>query len=409
MTSTKSAKTIWILNHYAGSRIHGMEYRHYYLAKHFKQMGFAPAIVCASFHHLMTKLPDSMSAEVDGIPYVWIKTCRYEGNHVGRVINMLEYSFRLVFRSLRQLPPPDIVIASSPHPFAAVNGYRFAKKHRAKFIFEVRDLWPLTLLDVGGHSPHHPFVRAMAWAERMAYERCDYTVSLVPGGKDYMVAHGLDERKFVHIPNGFEPQSSQGDLEALPDEHSRVIDALKKAGRRIVLYSGNHGIVNALDNVVEAAALLKDESRVHILLVGQGPEKARLQKQARQADLENVTFLPPVARGQMPTLTRAVDAGYIGLQKKDLFKYGVSPNKLFEYMSAGLPVIFAIDTTHDEVARARCGFSIGAENPSALADTLRTIGALPAAQLREMGTRAREHVSNTNTYDVLARQYADLF
>jgi glycosyltransferase involved in cell wall biosynthesis len=406
--SEASGKVIWIVNHYAGSRVHGMEYRHYYLAQHFLRMGLRPAILCASFHHLLTKLPEESYAVVDGVPYIWIKACRYAQNDFKRAVNMIEFSSRLALKSLGQLPRPDVVIASSPHPFVAVNGQRLARKHGAKFIFEVRDLWPLTLMELGGHSPRHPFIRAMAWAERLGYERCDAAVSLLGGAKEYMVAHGLDERKFVHIPNGIEPQDSQG-VEELPSEHDGVIRHLKNEGRLIVLYSGNHGAANALGNVIEAASLLKDEPRVHFLLVGQGPEKEPLQQRVQAAGLQNVTFLPPVVRSQVLALMRAADIGYIGLQKKGLFKYGVSPNKLYEYMSAALPIVFAIDTIHDEVAEARCGFSIPAEDPPALAAILRQVAQTPKNELQAMGERARQYVQRTHTYEVLAQQYARLF
>jgi glycosyltransferase involved in cell wall biosynthesis len=314
-----------------------------------------------------------------------------------------------MFAKLRQLPKPDVVIASSPHPFVAFNGYRIAKKHGARFIFEVRDLWPLTLLEVGGHSPRHPFIRALGWAERLGYEHCDHTVSLLGGARDYMAAHGLDESKFVHIPNGIDPHGTQEHVEDLPEEHSRVIGGLREQGKLIVLYSGSHGQVNALENVIDAAALLRDAPGAHFLLVGQGPEKDGLQQRARDANLGNVTFLPPVGRSQMPALTQAADLGYIGLQRKDLFRYGVSPNKLYEYMSAGLPVLFAIDTIHDEVPEARCGFSLPAEDPAALANALRQIVTMPRSRLREMGARGRRYVRNTHTYDVLAQRYARLF
>ncbi len=406
--STNSGKVIWIVNHYAGSLVHGMEYRHYYLAQHFLQMGMRPAILCASFHHLLMKPPRESFALIDGVPYLWVKACWYGQNDLRRVINMVEFSSRLALRGLGQLPRPDVVIASSPHPFVALNGHRLARKYGAKFIFEVRDLWPLTLLELGGHSLRHPLIRAMAWAERLGYERCDTTVSLLGGAKDYMVAHGLDARKFVHIPNGIDPHISQA-IEGLPAEHDGVIRRLKNNGGLIVLYSGNHGVANALGNVVEAAALLKDEPHAHFLLVGQGPEKELLQQRAQAAGLQNVTFLPPVARSQMPALTRAVDVGYIGLQSKGLFKYGVSPNKLYEYMSAGLPVVFAIDTIHDEVAEARCGFSIPAEDPPALADVLRRIVQMSRDQLQVMGERGRQYVQRTHAYEVLAQQYARLF
>ncbi len=406
--SEASGKVIWIVNHYAGSLVHGMEYRHYYLAQHFLQMGMKPVILCASFHHLLMKPPRESFAVVGGVPYLWVKACWYGQNDLRRVINMVEFSSRLALRGLGQLPRPDVVIASSPHPFVALNGHRLARKYGAKFIFEVRDLWPLTLLELGGHSARHPLVRAMAWAERLGYERCDTTVSLLGGARDYMVAHGLAEHKFVHIPNGIDPYVSQG-VEGLPAEHDEVIRRLKNEGRLIVLYSGNHGVANALGNIIEAASLLTEEPRVHFLLVGQGPEKQPLQHRVQAAGLQNVTFLPPVVRSQMPALMRVVDIGYIGLQNKGLFKYGVSPNKLYEYMAAGLPIVFAIDTSHDEVAKARCGFSIPAEDPPALADVLRRIVQMPRDQLQAMGERAREYVRCTHTYEILAQQYARLF
>jgi glycosyltransferase involved in cell wall biosynthesis len=407
--STQNGQVVWIVNHYAGSSVHGMEYRHHCLAQQFKQMGMKPVILCAAFHHLMTKLPDSARGDVGGVPYVWIRTCRYEGNNVKRAINMLEFSFRLALKQLRDLPPPDAVVASSPHPFVAYNGYRLARRYRAKFIFEVRDLWPLTILEVGGHSPRHPFVRAMARAERLGYERCDHTVSLLGGAKDYMVAHGLAEEKFVHIPNGIDPQDTRDGIEHLPSEHEGVIRDLRRLEKRIVLYAGNHGVVNALGNVVDAAVLLEDEPRLHFLFVGKGPEKEALQERTVALGLDNVTFLPPVAKSQMPGLTKAVDLGYIGLQKKDLFRYGVSPNKLFEYMAAGLPIIFAIDTAFEEVSRAGCGFSVPAEEPESLATTLRQIVVTPHEDLAAMGRRGYDYVCRTHTYDVLARQYAELF
>src|SRR3990172_3047695 len=128
MTSADGGKVIWIVNHYAGSRVHGMEYRHYYLAQQFLRLGLQPVIISASFHHLLTKVPQEKNAEVDGVPYAWIQTCRYEKNDARRVLNMVEFSARLAWRNLSELPRPQVVIASSPHPFAAFNGHRLAKQ-----------------------------------------------------------------------------------------------------------------------------------------------------------------------------------------------------------------------------------------------------------------------------------------
>jgi glycosyltransferase involved in cell wall biosynthesis len=295
MMSPETGKVIWIINHYAGSPVHGMEYRHYCLAQQFRRMGWRPVILCASFHHLLTKLPEERTADVDGVPYVWIKACRYEKNDGRRVLNMLGFSARLALRRLRELPRPHVVIASSPHPFAAVNGYRLAKRYGAKFIFEVRDLWPLTIPEVGGHSPRHPFVRAMAWAERLGYQRCDWTVSLLGGAKDYMVAHGLRADKFVYVPNGIDAETSQGNVEPPPAEHDRIIRDLKGQGKLIIL-SGSHGAANALENLVEAAQL--EGGAQGSLRWWARTEKELLVKQAQDAGLTNLTFLPR-GRSQM--------------------------------------------------------------------------------------------------------------
>jgi len=401
-------KVVWILNHYAGSRIHGMEYRHFYLAKYFKKMGLSPTIISASFHHLFTNLPDARCEEVDGIPYIWIKTSRYKKNDLRRVINMVEFSFRLAFKRFKKLSKPNVIIASSPHPFVAINGYLFSKKYKAKLLFEVRDLWPLSLIE-WGYSVNNPLIKSMSIIEKFAYKHCDYTISLLSGAKEYMIKRGLREEKFVYIPNGVDLKMLHTNISKLPERHNKIISNLKKEHKLIVLYTGNHGTANALNNLIEAGRILNGNPEVHFLLVGKGPEKENLIRKAKNYHLKNITFLDPIDKSQILSLTRTADVGYIGLQKKDLFKYGVSPNKLFEYMASGLPIVSAIDTSSDEVVEAECGFSVPAENPLALADTLKEISKLSKKRLYEMGKRGQEYVENTHSYEVLGQEYVKLF
>ncbi|MHC4542996.1 MAG: glycosyltransferase family 4 protein [Planctomycetota bacterium] len=404
----KDSKVVWILNHYAGSRIHGMEYRHFYLAKYFREMGIELIIISASFHHLLTKPPTTKYEQVDGIPYIWVKTFRYRKNNIRRVINMFEFSLRLAFKRTKQLPEPDVIIASSPHPFVALNGYLFAKRYKAKFLFEVRDLWPLTLIE-WGYSVNHPLIKSMSIIEKFTYKHCDYTVSLISGAKEYMIKHGLRGDKFVYIPNGIDLKIIDTNISKLPERHNKIINDLKKEGKLIVLYIGNHGTANALDNLIEAAKILHRDPKIHFVLVGKGPEKEDLIRKVQNYNLSNTTFLDPVDKSQVSSLTREGDIGYIGLQKKDLFKYGVSPNKLFEYMASGLPIVSAIDTTGDEVLEAACGFSVPAENPLALAETLKETSKLSKKRLNEMGKRGQEYVKKTHSYEVLAQEYVKLF
>lgn len=402
-------KNIWIINHYAGSRIHGMEYRHFYLAKYFKKMGFSPTIISASFHHLLTNPPKADHEEIDGVPYIWIKTCHYQKNNIKRVINMVEFFFRLAFKRFKKLAKPDVIITSSPHLFAAINGYLFSKKYKAKLLFEVRDLWPLALMELWGYSSNSPLIKLISVIEKFAYKHCDYTVSLLAGAEEYMIKRGLKKEKFVYIPNGVDLETLYADISKLPERHDKIIKNLKKEGKFIILYSGHHGVQNALNNLVEAGKVLNKNSKIHLLLVGKGPEKENLIKKSRDSHLKNITFLDPISKSQMSPLIKMVDIGYVGLPKKKIFKYGVSPNKLFEYMASGLPIISAIDTSNDEVSKAKCGFSIPAEDPLALAGALKKISKLPKEHLCEMGKKGQEYVKKTHSYEVLAQKYTELF
>jgi len=212
-----------------------------------------------------------------------------------------------------------------------------------------------------GIPPGIPFIRAMAWAESSATEALATTpVSLLGGARGPTWRGARARRRQVHpyperhrsaVLAGACGRSARG---AQPG-HRRP--AGNKAADRSVQWQSRSRQTPS-GNVIEAAGFGADEPGVHFLLVGQGPEKESLHKCAREAGLGNITFLPSVGRSQMPLVDAGGRLGYIGLQKKDLFRYGVSPNKLYEYMAAGLPILFAIDTIHDEVSEAQCGFFI---------------------------------------------------
>jgi len=402
-----------LINHYAGSRLHGMEYRPYYLAREFVRLGHHTTITAASVSHVRAVSPTMKSAvkeeEIDGIRYVWLKTLAYKGNGVRRVINMLTFVARLLIHRSQLVGAfrPDVVIASSTYPLDIVPAAVISREHGARLVFEVHDLWPLSVIEVGGLSKWHPFVILLQLAEDFAYRRADRVVSLLPGAKTYMLEHGMAAHKFEHIPNGIDVAEWETNEVCVPREHEARIEKLRREGRFCVAYVGAHGFVNALDTILNAAQLMREEG-VGFVLVGQGTERDALQAKARELGLTDVWFLPSIPKASVPGLLRSMDALFIGLRRSAIFRFGISPNKLMDYMMAGKPILQAIEAGNDMVAESGCGVTIPPENPEALVEAIRSLMSMTPSEREAMGRRGREYVMAHHDYRLLARRFLDV-
>lgn len=404
---------ILLINHYAGSIRHGMEFRPYYMAREWQKLGHKVMIVAATESHVRTVQPvsdKSVSTEdIDGITYAWLKTTKYSGNGVGRVINMFSFLGQL-FRHASTLLgsfKPDVVIASSTYPLDIWPAKHIARKYGAKLIFEVHDLWPLSPIELGGMSPKHPFIRLLQCAEDYAYKHADYVVSMLPKVMDYMVSRGMVRSKLHIVPNGICPEDWL-DIPVSPDHETVIgLQSLKAAGKRIVGYAGTHGVANALDTVLDAAALTADDSIAYVL-VGSGPDKDALMARAKYMSLRNVHFLSPVPKRLIPCVLQYFDVAYIGLQSQPLFRFGIAPNKLMDYMMAGRPVIMAINAGNDPVAEAACGMTIQPENPVLLYQAVDDLLAVPCEERVAMGKRGRDYVLQHHAYEQLASSFLSI-
>jgi glycosyltransferase involved in cell wall biosynthesis len=404
---------ILLINHYAGSPVYGMEYRPYYLAREWVKFGHEVTVVSASFSHLRRRQPrlnTKISREnIDGIQYLWLSTPEYRGNGIRRAINISVFVKKL-FRYRKKIASeiaPDVVIASSTYPLDIYPANSIAKRAGAKLIFEVHDLWPLSPMELDGMSPMHPFIVVMQRAENYAYKNADTVVSLLPKADSHMKDHGMAPEKFVYIPNGVDVTEWGKTETPLPDIHDKTLEKLKAEGRFIVGYAGGHGLSNALDSLIDAASFIKDEP-VSLVLVGQGPEKERLQKIVRGRGLDNVVFLSPVPRDSVPGLLQRMDSFYIGWQRKSLYRYGINPNKLFDYMMAAKPVIHAVDAGNDPVSESSCGISIAPEDPEALAGAIIELMHMSNDERKTLGENGRNYVMANHDYSILAQEFADI-
>lgn len=401
---------ILLINHYAGSPLHGMEYRPYYLAREWVRSGHNVTIIAASHSHLRSVQPgtqDQSTEEIiDGIRYIWLSTPTYSGNGLSRVRNMLAFVTRLYSRAaaLARSIRPDAVIASSTYPLDIYPARKLARLAGARLIFEVHDLWPLSPMELGGMSPWHPFIMMMQRAENDAYASADKVVSMLPKAFEHMTSHGMAPEKFIYIPNGIDIDEWTSHVESLPHAHLKVLEDLKYKDRFIVGYAGGHGLSNALDTFVACASLVTSKAAT-LVLVGQGPEKIQLESMATRHGHDNIRFLDPVPKRAIPSLLEQMDVLFLGWKRQPLYRFGISPNKLMDYMMAGKPVIHAVEAGNDLVAESGCGLSIEPENPVAIANAITTLQGMSVAQRKEMGRKGQEFALNFHDYRVLADRF----
>jgi glycosyltransferase involved in cell wall biosynthesis len=255
-------------------------------------------------------------------------------------------------------------------------------------------------------SPRHPFIRVCQAAEDAACRDADRVVSILPRVHAHLAAHGLDLRRLVIVPNGIDPADWSAPSVSLRADLGGLLARLRAAGRTVVGYTGSMGLPNALDVLLDAAALLRDQP-LDIVLVGDGHERERLVQRIDRERLGQVHWLPPVPKDQIPTLLRALDMAYLGWQRMPIYRFGIAPNKLMDYMAAGCAVLHSVEAGNDPVAETGCGLSVAAESPRAVADGLRRLAALTVGERARLGRLGHAHVMAHHTWSVLAARFLD--
>jgi glycosyltransferase involved in cell wall biosynthesis len=384
-----------------------MEFRPFYMAREWKNKGHNVTILGANFSHLRKNNPviekDFQEEVIDGITYVWVKTPQYQGNGVGRIKNISTFMWKLRtnYKMLADKYKPDAVIASSTYPLDIYPAHRIAKRCNAKLCFEIHDLWPLSPMEIGGFSEKNPAIVILQRAEDFAFKNSDVIVSILPNADKHIRERGFSTDKFVYVPNGI----LTGEKNEAPMEKTiERLQELKEQGYFLVGYTGNHSPANVLDTMIDAAKKTTDE-KVKYVLVGKGNVKNELMEYAKANNVTNIEFLDPVLKDNMDNVLELLDIGYIGLKKQNLFNYGVSPNKLFDYMMASLPVIYAVEASNDPVKDSNCGISVPAENPEAVVEAVMKIKNLSEEEKIKMGGNGKKYVLDNHMYEGLADKF----
>jgi glycosyltransferase involved in cell wall biosynthesis len=395
---------VWLVNQYAIPPTQPGITRHFSLAATLNRRGHDVTLIASSFDHVTRKETRLEPAEmfrletIEGVRFLWLRTPPYEGNTRHRVWNMLVFAWRVWRRhGCQELPLPDVIVGSSPHLFGAFAAWRLARALGVPFVLEVRDLWPEMLVQWGDIRAGHPVFRVLAWIEQTLYRNSAWIITLWQHTPPYIAARGGDPGRISWISNGVF-------LDAILPQPPRK-DA---CGPLTIMYLGAHSLTNPLHTVLDTAALLQAEGyadKVRFRFFGDGPNKSALIERAQRAGLdEMVRFEAPVPKQRVSTVITEADAFILPLHHGGLYRWGMSPNKLFDYMAAARPIVIAVDVPNP-VAEAGAGLTVPAENAKAMAEAIKKLLALAPEERWEMGLRGRRYVEAHHDMARLAERF----
>jgi glycosyltransferase involved in cell wall biosynthesis len=390
---------VWLINHYAVPPSEPGGTRHYALARELIRSGHDVTIIASSFNHstgMQMRCSHgrlSTFEQFGEVPFLLLRVPAYRSN-MARLWNMFVFAFEVwLGLGTRKMGKPDIVIGSSLTLLAAFAAERLARRVRVPFVLEIRDLWPQTLINMG-MRPQHPAVIGFGIVERYLYCNADQIVTLLPNASEYIVPKGARSKDITWIPNGVDMELMP--FPQIPTQHEQFI----------VMYAGSHGLSDALDSVLDAAAILNKEApgRFCFRFVGDGPNKRELRRRVEIENIANVVFDDPVPKQKVFSILQGADAFIITAKKTDLYRYGISPNKLHDYMAAARPTIFAGNSHNNPIAEASAGITVPPEDSGAIARAVQTLAGMSNDERWAMGLRARRHIEEHHDFTALARR-----
>ena len=384
--------------------------RHADIGGELVRRGHDVTVVASDYDYLRrrsggSRQPSEITAS--GVRFLWFQTGSYSANDRSRVRSILRFTWKASWAAARLRPRPDVIIASSPHPLAGLAAGIASVTRRIPWVFEARDIWPAALVDLGAIRSGSLTHRGLEMVERFAYGSSRRVVFVPPHGERRLSELGMNARKAVHIPNG---TNLTTDARPVPATLQKLLDRAR--GKFVLAYTGAMGVPNGMDTAIDGMERLRARDpaasdAAALLMIGGGVYRDTLIQQARERGLENVLFHQPIEKAAIGPVLAQADACLMQTSASAHFHYGLSPNKLFDYLAAARPILISADepTIVDEVD---AGIRYPPGDSEAFADAVLRLMRTPPAEREAMGQRGRELAQTRYSITAIADQYEHL-
>ncbi|MCR4942154.1 MAG: glycosyltransferase family 4 protein [Campylobacter sp.] len=397
------SKNVVFIGHYSGGK-QDFDTRHFFFAKELSQLGYKTTIINAAFSHRIhdakvIKEPFVKFSQ-DGVDFISIKTPAYHGNGIGRIKNMFVFVLNLVLNTkkiLSQIGRVDTIIMASPQPFSIFGAKFMAQKAKAKLIVDIKDIWPLSVIELTGVSKMHPFVLLASFAEKFIYRVSHALISPLSNINEYFKDYGFDISA-KYVPTGI-------DIDYYDTISIDKTNPIHK-NKFVVGYIGGITASNFIEPLLDCATQLAHDDSILFLIVGSGARKQYLKDKYKT---KNICFVDAVFKDKAFELMCQCDALYRSMLPLDLYKYGISPLKINEYMYSSTPIIHAFDLPqHDIVKKTNCGISIKSGDTEELKNAILALYKMPKTKRDELGQNGKNYVRENLSYRNLVKNLIEV-
>ena len=384
---------IWLINHYAVPPKYYPLARQTNFAKYLMQMGHTVKIFAASTVHnsdlnLIADNTPYREETVDGVSYVYIKCHHYQGSGLKRIYNICEFAWKLP-GVCKHFEKPDAIVATSMPPTSCAVGIHLARKYGCRGVAEIADLWPQSIVEYGIAGPRNPAVVALRWLEKWIYQKANAVVFTMEGAYDYILEQGWEKdiprSKVFYVNNGVDLE-----LFRYNRDHYHVDCAdLDDPTLFKVVYTGSIRKVNNLGLLLDAAKKV-DNPRIRFLIWGAGDELEGLKQRVEREQIRNVRFMGVVEKKYVPSIVSRADLNLAHNNPTPLFRYGISFNKLFDYLAAEKPVLSDFPCPYNPAVLWNAGTQVEDPTPEHVAAAIEAYAAMPQQQYAEYADNARK-------------------
>ncbi len=337
---------------------------------------------------------------IDGVQFYWIKTFKYSrAKSLRRIISWLHFEWRLWHMPKRNLPTPDAIIVSSLSLLTILNGFLLKRKFNCRLVFEIRDIWPLTLTEEGGFSRWNPLVLGLALIEKLGYCYSDAIVGTMPNLQAHVETVSSSKTPVYCIPMGVNTTTQEEQKSISPE----YLDQHIPKNRFIVAHAGTIGATNALDTFFECASLLSEDPSIHFAIIGDGD--LRKTYKDKYGYLHNLTFAPKVEKSMVQSVLSKCDLLYFSVHASAIWNFGQSLNKVIDYMLSGKPVVASYGGFPSMINESGCGTFVSPGDANALRDEVLRIKNLSPTERKKMGENGRRWILKNRNYQKLSEDY----
>lgn len=388
-------KRIWFVSHYSmppkyEMRIKTQMYAHYLNAKGYETKIFSASTIHNTDINLITDNSQYICCKYDDLDFVHIKCNDYSGNGLKRIRNMFEFANR--FKTIaKNFPLPEIIVADvnciNYEPI-----YKFCKNNNIKFYIDMRDLWPMSIVEYYGYSESNPIIKYLYLREKKMYKCAEGVIFSTEGGKDYIREKGwdkyLDINKFYYINNGVDLSSF---YQSIVDNQCDDSDLNNESSFKVV-YTGSIRVANDLHSLVEAAKIIFDKgyNSIHIFVYGDGDDRESLENYCKVNGLNTVYFKGFVEKKYIPYILSKCDLSILNYKNAKTLRFGGSQNKLFEYLAVGRPVLITVNMNYNVVKKNNCGVTLDEPSAESIAKAIIDIYNLSDLERNAMGENAKK-------------------